>query len=68
MNDLQKVICGALACAVAVITIMCLVFNESDAEMAERRSKECAKEGYDGIALKYTKEGDKYFVCVNYDE
>jgi hypothetical protein len=44
------------------------VFNESDAEMAERRSRECAKEGYDGIALKYTKEGDKYFVCVNYDK
>lgn len=68
MNDLQKVICGAIVGAIVLIAIVCAVVYESPADMAERRSKECASEGYNGIAKKYTKEGDMYYVCVNYDK
>lgn len=35
--------------------------NEMETHI-ERVSEECAKEGY-GIVAKYTKEGEKYYVC-----
>jgi uncharacterized protein YpmS len=37
-----------------------------DNKALEKRSRECASEGY-GIKVSYTKEGDKYYVC-NYLE
>jgi hypothetical protein len=37
-------------------------FDREMEEHIERVSKECASQGY-GITVKYTNEGDKYYVC-----
>lgn len=56
-----------LGVVLVVIGLVLVIFTgESDADQAERRSKECARQGYNGIAERYTKEGDLYFVCENY--
>lgn len=48
-----------------VILLFIAIGNYFDREMEkhiERVSKECASQGY-GITVKYTNEGDKYYVC-----
>ena len=49
-----------------VILLFIAIGNYFDREMEEhieRVSKECASQGGYGITAKYTKEGDKYYVC-----
>lgn len=58
----------AIVVIAALLFALCVFGLESDSDQASRRSKECAAQGYNAIQAKYTKEGDTYFVCVNYDE
>lgn len=51
---------------VLFLVIMGNYFKLEDKKSLEKRSIECATEGY-GIKVAYTKEGDKYYVC-NYLE
>lgn len=44
------------------LVIMGNYFKLEDNKSLEKRSRECASEGY-GIKVSYTKEGDKYYVC-----
>lgn len=54
---------------IIIISSIIMVFDYlsyEDNKALEKRSRECASEGY-GIKVSYTKEGDKYYVC-NYLE
>ncbi len=51
---------------VLFLVIMGNYFKLEDNKSLEKRSRECASEGY-GIKVSYTKEGDKFYVC-NYLE
>ena len=50
---------------IAIIIFFVIIGNylvSEDNKSLEKKSKECASEGY-GIKVSYTKEGDKYYVC-----
>ena len=50
---------------IIIISSIIMVFDYlsyEDDRTLERKSIECAAEGY-GIKVSYTKEGDKYYVC-----
>lgn len=50
---------------IAIIIFFVIIGNylaTEDNKNLEKRSAECASEGY-GIKVSYTKEGDKYYVC-----
>lgn len=55
-----------IAMGIASVIFLFIGLNnviESDMEKhIEKVSSECASQGY-GITAKYTKEGDKYYVC-----
>ena len=48
--------------AILLIIFLSTTLSNNMEEHIERVSKECASQGY-GITAKYTKEGDKYYVC-----
>lgn len=48
--------------AILLIIILSTILSNDMEEHIEKVSKECASQGY-GITAKYTKEGDKYYVC-----
>ena len=50
---------------VILLAVFAVFAYESDADQAERRSKECAEQGYNSIEKAYTSTGDVYFVCAN---
>ena len=50
---------------IIIISSIIMVFDYlsyEDDRTLEKKSTECAVEGY-GIKVSYTKEGDKYYVC-----
>ena len=47
---------------ISSIIMMFDYLSYEDDRTLERKSTECAAEGY-GIKVSYTKEGDKYYVC-----
>lgn len=55
-----------LTIVIVALVLVAIVLNkiiDNDMEKhIERVSQECAEKGY-GIKAKYTKEGDKYYVC-----
>lgn len=48
--------------AILLIIFLSTTLSNDMEKHIERVSKECASQGY-GITAKYTKEGDKYYVC-----
>ena len=50
-----------VALVLVVIGLNKIIDNDMEKHI-ERVSQECAEKGY-GIKAKYTKEGDKYYVC-----
>lgn len=50
-----------VALVLVVIGLNTIIDNDMEKHI-ERVSQECAEKGY-GIKAKYTKEGDKYYVC-----
>lgn len=71
MEDLKDIMKGVAICVgvvFAILVVISLLTMESDSAQATRRSKECAAQGYNGIQAKHTKEGDLYYICVNYPE
>lgn len=55
---------------IAIIIFFVIIGNYlsyEDNKNLEKRSAECASEGY-GIKVSYTKEGDKYYVCNSLEE
>ena len=65
MEDLKEIIKGAAILFVILFAVFAVFAYESDADQADRRSKECAEQGYNGIEKAYTSTGDVYFVCAN---
>lgn len=54
---------------ITILSTLLIIINYlsyEDNKNLEKKSAECASEGY-GIKVSYTKEGDKYYVC-NYLE
>lgn len=48
--------------AILLIIFLSTTLSNDMEKHIEKVSKECASQGY-GITAKYTKEGDKYYVC-----
>jgi len=59
----KQVLIG-IAIGLGLILIICInnYLDKSMEQHIEKVSQECAEQGY-GIKAKYTKEGDKYYVC-----
>lgn len=63
MKFIKEHIVGILVISgIIMIIILSNILANDMEEHIERVSKECASQGY-GITAKYTKEGDKYYVC-----
>lgn len=56
-----KVALFIIAMILILIGLNKILANDMEKHI-EKVSEECASEGY-GIKAKYTKEGDKYYVC-----
>lgn len=55
---------------ITILSALLIIINYlsyEDNKNLEKRSAECASEGY-GIKVSYTKEGDKYYVCNSLEE
>lgn len=62
-KQLKQIGLGVLILIIIIIFVALInVLNNDMEEHIERVSNECAMQGY-GITAKYTKEGDKYYVC-----
>jgi hypothetical protein len=48
--------------AIIIIIVLSNIIDNDMEKHIEKVSQECASQGY-GIKAKYTKEGDKYYVC-----
>lgn len=58
----ENVLAVIIGIAILLIIILSTILSNDMDEHIEKVSKECASQGY-GITAKYTKEGDKYYVC-----
>lgn len=58
----DNVVGVGIVLAILLIIFLSTTLSNDMEEHIERVSKECASQGY-GITAKYTKEGDKYYVC-----
>lgn len=58
----ENVVIVIIAVAIFMIIILSNILSNDMEKHIEKVSKECASQGY-GITAKYTKEGDKYYVC-----
>ena len=66
MKDLKKLISKNFILIILssfMIIALCILSNDTEKSI-EKVSKECAEQGY-GIASKYTKSGDIYYICKN---
>lgn len=62
-KSIKKISMGLLVAIVVFVFIALINAINNDMEKhIEKVSSECAMQGY-GITAKYTKEGDKYYVC-----
>lgn len=62
-KQLKQIGLGLLISIFIIIFIILInVLNNDMEKHIEKVSSECAMQGY-GITAKYTKEGDKYYVC-----
>ena len=67
MKNIKKFLEDNIAGIGIVLAILLIIFlsttlSNDMKKHIEKVSKECASQGY-GITAKYTKEGDKYYVC-----
>lgn len=58
----ENILAVIIGGAILLIIILSTILSNDMEEHIEKVSKECASQGY-GITAKYTKEGDKYYVC-----
>ena len=58
----ENILVVIIGVAILLIIILSTILSNDMEEHIEKVSKECASQGY-GITAKYTKEGDKYYVC-----
>lgn len=58
----ENILAVIIGVAILLIIILSIILSNDIEEHIEKVSKECASQGY-GITAKYTKEGDKYYVC-----
>lgn len=58
----ENILAVIIGIAILLIIILSTILSNDMEEHIEKVSKECASQGY-GITAKYTKEGDKYYVC-----
>lgn len=60
-NQIKKFSVGLLIAIIIFISLIIVINNDMENHI-ENVSNECAMHGY-GITAKYTKEGEKYYVC-----
>ena len=60
-NQAKKFSVGLLIAIIIFISLIIVINNDMENHI-EKVSNECAMQGY-GITAKYTKEGEKYYVC-----